>query len=127
LSICNLNRTRTWWRIVLQDLQREIGIKRRAGGSGGEKVAEREGWWRWCGWLITWRDFNIAIFATFTVSGIRVALLSRVLPWVRLWLLFIRGRSIRIEALIGCRALIGVGALVVDRIPVDRLLVSCSN
>jgi len=97
LSICNLNRTRTCWRIVLQDLQREIGIKGCAGGSGGEEIAEREGWWRWCGWLITWRDFNIA---TLSVGGIRVTLLSWVLPWVRLWLLFIRGRSIRIEALI---------------------------
>jgi hypothetical protein len=97
LSICNLNRTRTRWRIVLQDLQREILIKRRAGGSGGEKVAEREGWWSWCGWLITWRDVNIT---TLSVAGIRVTLLSWVLPWVRLWLLFIRGRSIRIEALI---------------------------
>jgi hypothetical protein len=121
LSICNLNRTRTRWRIVLQDLQREIGIKRRAGGSGGEKVAEREGWWRWCGWLITWRDFNIPIFTTLSVGDIRVALLSRVLPWVRLWLLFIRGRSIRIETLIWRSALVG------NRIPVNRLLVGCSN
>jgi hypothetical protein len=54
LSICNLNRTRAWWRILLQDLQREVGIKRRAGGGSCEKVAEREGWWRWSGWLFTW-------------------------------------------------------------------------
>jgi hypothetical protein len=127
LSICNLNRTRTCWRIVLQDLQREIGIKGCAGGSGGEKVAEREGWWRWRGWLITWRDFNFATFATLAVSGIRVALLSRILPRVRLWLLFIRGRSVRVEALIRCRALIGIGALVGNRIPVDWLFVSCSD
>jgi hypothetical protein len=124
LSICNLNRTRTWWRIVLQDLQREIGIKRCAGGSGGEEIAEREGWWRWRGWLITWRDFNIA---TLSVGGIRIALLSRILPRVRLWLLFIRGRSVRVEALIRCRALIGIGALVGNRIPVDWLFVSCSD
>jgi hypothetical protein len=127
LSICNLNRTRTRWRIVLQDLQREIGIKRRAGGSGGEKVAEREGWWRWCGWLITWRDFNIAIFATLSVSGIRVALLSRILPRVRLWLFLNRDGGIRIEALIWWNALIGIGALVDNRITVDRIFVGCSD
>jgi hypothetical protein len=127
LSICNLNRTRTWWRIVLQDLQREIGIKRRAGGSGGEKVAEREGWWRWCGWIITWGDFNIAIFATLSVSGIRVTLLSRILPRVRLWLFLKWGRGIRIEALIWWNALIGIGALVDNRITVDRIFVGCSD
>jgi hypothetical protein len=127
LSICNLNRTRSWWRIVLQDLQREIGVKGCAGGGSGEKVAERERWWRWCGWLITWRDFNIAIFATLSVGGIRVTLLSWVLPWVRLWLFFIRGRSIRVEALIRCRALVGIGALVGNRIPVDWLFVGCSD
>jgi hypothetical protein len=127
LSICNLNRTRTWWRIVLQDLQREIGIKRRAGGSGGEKVAEREGWWRWCGWIITWGDFNIAIFATLSVSGIRVALLSRILPRVRLWLFLNRDGGIRIEALIWWNALIGIGALVDNRITVDRIFVGCSD
>jgi hypothetical protein len=127
LSICNLNRTRTRWRIVLQDLQREIGIKRRAGGSGGEKVAEREGWWRWCGWIITWGDFNIAIFATLSVSGIRVALLSRILPRVRLWLFLNRDGGIRIEALIWWNALIGIGALVDNRITVDRIFVGCSD
>jgi hypothetical protein len=127
LSICNLNRTRTWWRIVLQDLQREIGIKGCAGGSGGEEIAEREGWWRWCGWLITWRDFNIVAFTTLSVGGIRVALLSRILPRVRLWLFFNRGRSIRIEALIRCCALVGIGALVGDRIPIDWLFVGCSD
>jgi hypothetical protein len=124
LSICNLNRTRTRRRIVLQDLQCEVGIKRRAGGGSCEKVAEREGWWRWCSWLITWRDFNIAIFA---VAGARVGLLPRVLPRVRLWLFFIRGRSIRVEALIRCCALVGIGALVGDRIPIDWLFVGCSD
>jgi hypothetical protein len=127
LSICNLNRTRTWWRIVLQDLQREIGIKGCAGGSGGEEIAKREGWWRWCGWLITWRDFNVVAFTTLSVGGIGVALLSRILPRVRLWLLFIRGRRIRVEALIRCRALVGIGALVGDRIPIDWLFVGCSD
>jgi hypothetical protein len=127
LSICNLNRTRTWWRIVLQDLQREIGIKGCAGGSGGEEIAEREGWWRWCGWLITWRDFNIVAFTTLSVGGIRVALLSRVFSRIRLWLLLNRGGGIRVEALIWCHALIGIGALVGDRIPVDRLFVGRSD
>jgi hypothetical protein len=100
LSICDFDCSRTRRRILLQDLQREVGIKRGAGGGSCEKVAEREGWWRWCGWLITWRDFNIATFATLSVSGIRVNLLPRVLPWVRLWLFVFRGRGIRIETLI---------------------------
>jgi hypothetical protein len=127
LSICDLNRTHTRWRIVLQDLQREISIKGCACGSGSEEIAEREGWWRWRGWLITWGDFNIAIFATLSVGGIRVNLLSRVLPRVRLWLLFIRGRSVRVEALIRCCALVGIGARVGDRIPIDWLFVGCSD
>jgi hypothetical protein len=127
LSICNLNPTRTWWRIVLQHLQREIGIKGCAGSGGGEEITEREGWWRWSEWFITWGDFNIATFTTLSVGGIRVALLSRVLPWVRLWLLFNRGRSIRIETLIWRSALIGIGALVGNRISAERLFVGCSD
>jgi hypothetical protein len=110
-------------------LQRKVGIKGCAGGGSGEEVAEREGWWRWRGWLITWRDFNITAFTILRVriGRVRINLVSRVFSRIRLWLLLNRGGGIRVEALIWCHALIGIGALVGDRIPVDRLFVGSSD
>ena len=40
MSVGNFNRTCARWRIVLQDLQREFGIKGCAGSGGGEQIAE---------------------------------------------------------------------------------------
>ena len=127
MSISDFNCTCAWWRIVLQDLQREIGIKGCAGSGGGEQIAECELWWSWRGRLITWRYLNIAVFSTFAVRGVRVDLLSGVLPRIRLRLLLSRCGGIGIEALVWRRALIGIGALVDDRISVDWLFVGRSD
>ena len=107
MSIGDFNLTGTRRRIVLQDLQREVGIKGCTRGGGGKQIAQCQRWWCWRGRLITWRRFNIALFATLAVRGVRVNLLSRIYPWVRLWLLLARGGGIRIEALIGLHTLVG--------------------